>query len=135
MSRRPVPPMSELTRPYWDAARRGEFVLQLCEQCGHRPFPPRAHCPECGASDLRWQGASGRGRVHSYTVAHRPPAAAFATQLPLVVAIVELEEGARMVTNLVDCDPKEIEIGAAVAVRFEAIDDTEMMLPVFKPIT
>jgi uncharacterized OB-fold protein len=76
---------------------------------------------------------SGRGTVHSYTVAHRAPHPAFAAQLPLVVAIVELEEGPRMVTNLIDCDPAHLQVGMAVEARFEPIDDSDRVLPVFTP--
>lgn len=134
MSVRPIPPTSELTQPYWDAARRGELALQLCEGCGERPFPPRARCPSCGAPDLAWAPVSGRGTVYSYTVARRAPHPVFAAQLPLIVAIVELDEGPRMVTNLVGCDPAELEVGMAVEVRFDPIDDSDMALPVFTPI-
>ena len=133
MSARPIPPTSALTAPYWDAARRGEFVLQRCDACGQRPFPPRAHCPGCGAASLTWATVTGRGTVHSYTVAHRAPHPAFATQLPLIVAIVELEEGARLVTNLVGCEPTGISVGMAVEVCFEPIDDSDQQLPVFQP--
>ncbi len=133
MSARPIPPSSPLTEPYWEAARRGELSLQRCEGCDVRIFPPRAHCPECGGDALRWAPVSGRGTLYSYTVAHRPPHPAFADQLPLVVAIVELEEGPRMVTNLVDCDPSELEVGGAVVARFETIDDSDVALPVFSP--
>jgi uncharacterized OB-fold protein len=91
----------------------------------------RAHCSKCGSRALAWEAVSGRGRVHFFTVAHRAPRPRFAGQLPLVVAIVELEEGPRLVTNLVDCDPEKIEVGAAVEVRFEAIDDSDVSLPVF----
>ena len=133
MSTRPIPPTSELTKPYWDAARRGELTLQRCERCGQRPFPPRAHCPGCGASSLSWAPVSGRGIVHSYTVAYRAPHPVFAGQLPLIVAIVQLEEGPRMVTNIVGCDPAELEVGLAVKTCFESIDDTDMVLPVFTP--
>ncbi len=134
MSTRPVPPTSELTQPYWDAARRGQLAVQRCERCGHRPFPPRATCPGCGAASLSWSPVSGRATVYSYTIAHRPPHPTFAAQLPLVVAIVELEEGPRMFTNIVDCDPEDVEVGMAVAAAFEPIDDTDMVLPVFTPI-
>lgn len=133
MSARPIPPTSELARPYWDAARRGELVVQRCERCGRRPFPPRAHCPGCGASSLFWAPVSGRGTVHSFTVAHRAPHPVFAAQLPLVVAIVELAEGPRMVTNLVGCEPADLAVGLAVEVRFEPIDDSDVVLPVFTP--
>ena len=133
MSARPIPPTSALTQPYWDAARRGQMAVQRCEQCGHRPFPPRATCPSCGASTLSWSPVSGRATVYSYTIAHRSPHPAFAGQLPLVVAIVELEEGPRMFTNIVGCDPADVEVGMAVEAAFEPIDDTDMLLPVFTP--
>ena len=77
---------------------------------------------------------SGRATVYSYTVAHRPPHPAFAAQVPLVVAIVELEEGPRMFTNIVGCDPANVEVGMAVQATSESIDDSDMVLPVFKPI-
>jgi uncharacterized OB-fold protein len=133
MSTRPIPPTSELTQPYWDAARRGEMAVQRCDGCGHRPFPPRATCPRCGAAPLSWAPVSGRAIVYSYTVAHRPPHPAFAAQVPLVVAIVELEEGPRLFTNIVGCDPGEVTVGMAVEATSEAIDDSDMVLPVFKP--
>ena len=149
MSARPIPPTSDLTAPYWEAARRGELSLQQCDACQERAFPPRAHCPSCGAAELAWSPVSGRGTVHSYTVAYRAPHPVFADQLPLVVAIVELEEGPRLVTNLVDCDHGELEVGLPVEVRFEPIDgsgasrasgpssdtdDSDLALPVFTPI-
>ncbi len=133
MSARPIPPTSALTQPYWEAARRGQMAVQRCERCGQRPFPPRATCPSCGASSLSWSPVSGRATVYSYTIAHRPPHPAFAAQLPLVVAIVELEEGPRMVTNIVGCDPADVEVGMAVVATSEPIDDTDMVLPVFTP--
>jgi uncharacterized OB-fold protein len=133
MSARPIPPASKLTEPYWDAARRGELTVQRCERCGRRPFPPRAHCPGCGASTLSSTPVSGRGTIHSYTIAYRAPHPIFALQLPLVVAIVELEEGLRIMTNIVGCDPEELEVGMAVDACFEPIDDTDMVLPVFTP--
>lgn len=133
MSARPIPPISELTAPYWDAARRGEFVMQQCSACGHRPFPPRAHCPDCGAADLAWNSASGRGTVYTYTIAHRPPHPVFAGQCPFVLAVVELEEGPRLMTNIVDCAPGDVRIGMAVHVCFEPVDDSDVMLPVFRP--
>ena len=133
MSARPVPPVSALTSPYWEAARRGELALQRCEGCGERPFPPRAHCPACGGGALVWESVSGRGTLHSYTVAHRAPHPVFAGQLPLVVAIVALEEGPRLVSNIVDCDPAALSVGQAVEVRFEPVDDADLALPVFTP--
>lgn len=133
MSARPIPPVSALTQPYWDAARRQELVVQHCSACDCRPFPPRAHCPACGSAELSWAAVSGKGTIYSYTVAHRPPHPVFAGQCPLAVAIVELEEGPRMISNIVGCDPDGIEVGMAVHVAFEPIDDSDVMLPVFAP--
>lgn len=133
MSARLVPPSSDLTQPYWEAARRSELVVQQCEACQHLSFPPRAHCPDCGSAALAWRPVSGRGTVYSYTVAHRPPHPVFADQCPLTIAIVALEEGPRMMSNVVGCDPDDVEIGMAVRVAFEPIDDSDVVLPVFTP--
>jgi uncharacterized OB-fold protein len=129
-----IPPISELTQPYWDAARKGELVLQHCPDCDQRSFPPRAHCPHCGSAKLEWRKVSGRGTVYTFTVAHRPPHPVFADQCPLAIAVVELEEGPRMISNVVGCDPADVEIGMAVQVSFEQIEDSDVALPVFSPV-
>jgi uncharacterized OB-fold protein len=134
MSARPIPPTSEVTAPYWDAARRGELVVQRCAACDERPFPPRARCPRCGAGSLAFAPVSGRGTVYSFTVAQRAPHPVFSGQLPLVVAIVELAEGPRLVTNVVGCDLASVTVGMPVEVAFKPIDDSELVLPVFTPI-
>ena len=133
MSTRLIPPRTELTQPYWDATQRGELVIQQCQECTHRLFPPGAHCPKCGSSKLAWEPVSGKGVIYTYTIAHRPPHPVFAEQCPLAIAVVELEEGPRMITNVVGCDASEVEIGMAVQVTFETIDDSDVILPVFKP--
>ena len=134
MSARLVPPVSPLTEPYWAAARDGRLVVQWCQQCQSPMFPPRAHCPSCGSGDLQWRPASGAATVYSYTVAHRPPHPVLRQQCPLVVAIVELAEGPRLVTNIVGCDPGDVEVGMPVQVTFEPVDDSDVHLPVFAPI-
>ena len=133
MSARLIPPTSELTRPFWEAARDHELVIQHCGACGRPFFPPRAHCPGCGSAALSWRPVSGKGTVYSYTVAHRPPHPVFADQCPLTIAIVELEEGPRMMSNVIGCDPADVEVGMAVRVAFEPIDDSDIVLPVFTP--
>ena len=135
MSARLIPPTSEMTQPYWDAARRDELVVQQCADCDLRPFPPRAHCPQCGSAQLEWRKMSGRGTVYTYTIAHRPPHPVFTAQSPVAIAVVELEEGPRMISNIVGCDPAGIAVGMAVEVSFEAIDDSDVVLPVFAPAT
>ncbi len=133
MSVRLIPPNSELTQPYWDAAREEKLVIQQCNRCNHRLFPPAAHCPKCGAAELAWTPVSGKGVVYTCTVAHRPPHPVLAAQCPLVIAVIELEEGPRMMSNVINCDPGAVQIGMPVQVAFEPIDDSNMLLPVFQP--
>ena len=128
-----IPPSSPLTRPYWDAARQGELHVQRCAACGERPFPPRAHCPRCGGGTLEWAAMSGRATVYTFTVARRPPHPVFAPRCPLVVAVIELEEGPRLISNVIDVDPASMYVGMPVLVVFERIDDSDIMLPVFRP--
>ena len=133
MSARFIPPVSPLTEPYWEATKRDELRVQKCGSCEHRPFPPRSHCERCGSEDLSWQTVSGAGTIYTYTIAARAPHPVFKDQCPLVIAVVELEEGPRMISNVVGCDPDEVRIGLPVRVAFEPIEDSDLKLPVFEP--
>ena len=133
MSVRLIPPTSPTTQPYWDGAARGELMLQKCAACGAQPFPPCANCAACGSAELAWQAATGRGTVYTFTVSYRPPHPIFRDQCPMVIAVVELAEGPRLMTNIIQCDPEEVSVGMPVEVVFEQIDDSETVLPVFKP--
>ncbi len=134
MSARLIPASTKLTQPYWDATRRGELVIQFCQACSQSTFPPRAHCPDCGSSKLQWRQVSGKGTIYSYTIAHRPPHPVFADQCPMAIAVVELEEGPRMMSNIVDVELENVTVGMEVQVAFESIDDSDVMLPVFSPV-
>jgi uncharacterized protein len=129
---RPRPHPSPLTRPFWEATARGEFRIQVCERCEARIFYARHACTQCGARELRWQASSGRGTVYSYTIARRPTHPAFAARVPYVIAIVELEEGPRVTTNIIGCDPDAVAIGMPVEVAFEEAQDG-IAIPVFRP--
>ena len=129
---RPRTRPSALPRPFWEASARGEFRIQVCERCGARIFYARPACTECGARELRWQASSGRGTVYSYTIARRPTHPAFAARVPYVIAIVELEEGPRVTTNITGCDPETVAIGMPVEVAFEEAVDG-IAIPVFQP--
>ena len=133
MSTRLIPPHTEMTQPFWDAARSEQLVVQHCEDCGAYVFPPRANCPQCGSARLSWQPVSGDGVIYTYTVAHRPPHPVLADQCPLAIAVVELTEGPRMITNVIGCDVEDVAVGMPVRVAFESIDDSDVTLPVFKP--
>jgi hypothetical protein len=131
--RGPLPVASPETRAYWDAARRHELQLQRCRACGRHVFYPRAVCPHCFSVDLEWRRVSGRGRLHTFTVVHRG-LRDFPLGSPYVIAIVELDEGPRLMTNLVgvEADPAKIRIGTPVEVVFEDVS-AEVTLPRFRP--
>jgi uncharacterized protein len=113
------------TRPFWDAAAQGTFLLPRCNSCGQSHWHPRAHCPSCHGTDLSWVQGSGRGTVYSYTVVRRPDA-------PYVLAYVQIEEGPILMTNVVGCEPETVRIGMRVKVSFRPTP-TGRHAPVFIP--
>ncbi|MBJ18566.1 MAG: nucleic acid-binding protein [bacterium] len=115
---RPIPRRTPTSAPYFEAAREGRLSLQKCPRDGFF-FYPRAACPECLGDDWSWADVSGHGTVYSYTVERMGLDPAQRSQLPLVVAIVELDEGPRMTSNIVGCPPEEVSVGQAVQVAFE----------------
>jgi uncharacterized protein len=119
---------------YWERTRAHELWLMRCDDCSQTYFYPRPICPHCLSRNTRWVQASGRGTLHSFSIAHRAPTPAFQDRVPYVAAMVELEEGARMPTNLVEIepDPAKIRIGMAVEVVFDDVSDT-ISLPKFRP--
>lgn len=127
----PAPVPGEDNQPFWDALKRGELLLQECTSCGAVQHPPRAMCAECGSFERGWRRASGRGTVYSYIVTHQPIHPAYQGFTPYAVVLVELEEGPRMTTNLVDVPHDQIEIGMPVEVVFEPLDE-EITLPLFR---
>lgn len=128
----PEPPFDDDTAPYWRAAARGELLLPRCTECGTYVWYPRPLCP-IDLSPVEWTAASGLGVVYSYTAVHRGERA-FAGSPPFVLAYVDLEEGPRIMTNVVGCDPAEVTIGLAVQVIFDQVDGVEdVALPRFAP--
>lgn len=111
--------LTPLNQPYWDALRAGRLDFQRCRRCGHPWLPPREECPRCLEADWGWETASGRGRVISWVVYHHPPNDAFAARVPYNVAIVELDEGPRLITNLLRTDVVEPRIEAPVELQIE----------------
>jgi len=118
------------TRPYWDAAREGRLDIPRCTACGKPHFYPRTSCPFCGSTELEWMTCSGRSTLHSYVISHRP-APGFGDRT--VIAVVELEEGPRMMTNVVDVEPvpEALPLDLPLQVRFE--QRGEVAVPVFAP--
>ena len=129
------PPVSPESAPFWEATRRGIFLLQWCSACDRPVFYPRALCPGCAtpSSSMTWREASGRATVHAAVVEHRPEAAgaAFADGQPYCVALVDLEEGVRIMTNVVGCAPGDVHTGMAVTLTWEPLSDGRR-LPLFE---
>ena len=131
--RKPLPRIDEETRGFWEALARHELYVQRCRDCGTRRFYPRALCPACLSDSTEWQRASGRGTVYTFTVTRQNQSAGFRDALPYVLAVVELEEGVRLMTNLIGCAPDAVRIGMPVEVVFEDVTP-EVTLPMFRPV-
>ena len=127
---RPAPLLTEDNAVFWDAAREGRLVAQRCGSCGRLRHPPRPMCPDCHSLDVEVITLSGRGTLYSYAILHHPRHPAF--DYPVLVALVELDEGVRMVSNLVGLTPSDVEIGMVLEVEFEA-RGPEHAIPVFRP--
>ncbi len=132
MSQIPLPRPYQDTAEYWKAAKEHRFIIQKCQSCDQHQFYPRGVCSHCLSSDLEWIEASGDATIYSCTVNHRAPHPGFQGRTPFVLAIVELSEGPRMMTNIVGIDPESVKIGMPVTVCFEDINE-EVTLPMFKP--
>lgn len=118
------------SQPYWDGIAQGELRIQRCDACSRAIFYPRSLCPHCHSNQLSWITATGKGTIYSYTVAHQA-FGSFANDAPYVVAIVELAEGARMMTRIIDAPRERIAIGVSVQVAFTPLSE-EITLPYFR---
>lgn len=130
-SAKPLPRIDEESRGWWEALARHELYVQECGSCHVQRLPPRALCPACLSSDVLWVRASGRGTVYSFTVTHQNQAPGFREETPYVLAIVELAEGPRLMTNIVESSPDAVGIGMAVEVVFDDAGP-EITLPKFR---
>jgi uncharacterized OB-fold protein len=127
---RPLPEPTPLSRAFWEAASTGVLAIQRCRNCDAYEWTPQVACSRCYTETLTWVPVSGRGTVYSFSVVHRPQTSDF--EAPYVVAIVELEEGVRMLTDLVDVDAAQVHIGQPVEVAFD--EETPVALYHFKPV-
>lgn len=130
---KPLPRVDEESRAWWEALRRHELYVQRCAGCGALRLPPRALCPACLSPAVDWVRSSGRGTVYSFTVTRQNQAPGFRESLPYVLAIVELDEGPRVMTVVVGCAPEAVRIGMPVRVVFDDVTP-EMTLATFAPV-
>jgi uncharacterized protein len=129
-----VPKPDELTAPYWEGAKHGKLLIQHCRSCGHLWHPPTPICNACQSSDVVWRESSGCGEVYSHTTVHHATHVAMQGRTPYLVALVQLDEGPRVVANIRDCPMEEVRIGMKVEVTFEEIV-AGIVLPQFRPRT
>jgi uncharacterized OB-fold protein len=132
---RPLPhPITPEARPFWDGLREGQVMLPRCLDCGRCFFYPRVACPHCHSRRVEWIRASGRERLHAFEIAYQSMNRAFKVKPPYVLAMIELEEGPRMMSNLVgvEPDPRAIRCDMPVEVVFERLTD-EITLPLWRP--
>ena len=120
------------TQHFWDGTQAGELRLQRCDACANVYFPPRPFCPSCASRKVSVFKASGKGKLYSYVINHRPAAPGFTP--PYAIAVVELDEGPRMMSNIIDCPqtPEALELDMKLEVAFEKLDD-KITLPLFRP--
>ncbi len=128
----PKPGVDWETRAYWEGCGRHELILQRCRSCGTLQHRPRALCVSCLCDEIEHFPASGRGTVYSFTVTHQNQASGFREALPYVLAYVELEEGVRLLTNIVGCAPEDVRIGLPVEVEYADLEG-EIAVPRFHP--
>lgn len=131
-AKRPLPGISDDTRFFWDGARAGKLLIQRCKGCGELRHPPGPVCPGCHSFEWDTVEASGRGTVYSFVVMHYPEVPPFDHPNPIV--LVELEEGTRLISQIVGIQPGEVRIGQAVQVEFNSFNDGELVLPQFRPV-
>ena len=131
---KPRPQPTPDTQPFWDAVNRHELMLPKCKSCGKLHYFPRPFCPYCFSWDLEWVACSGRGKLYSYVINYRP-APGFEADAPYVIAVVELEEGPRMMANMigVEPDPQSVLVDMPVEIAFEDVDDGSAIFK-FRPV-
>ncbi|UCG72888.1 MAG: Zn-ribbon domain-containing OB-fold protein [Chromatiales bacterium] len=122
------------TEIFWLGCRNNQLMIQRCTACGHHQFYPRMLCTECASAQVDWVQASGRGTVKSFTIVRRPVTEAYAAETPYVIALIELDEGPTLMSNVTACDVEKVHIGMPVTVSFEAWSD-DITMPLFRPAT
>ena len=126
----PLPDLE--TQPFWDAAREGRFSIKQCKACAKFHFYPRPFCPHCWSDDVAWVDAVGRATLYTWSVVHRNDLPPFPERVPYVAAVVDLVEGPRMMTNVVECDFDALEVGMALEAVFHPTSD-DVTIVQFRP--
>ncbi len=120
------------TEEFWRAAAYGRLLIKRCSDCHKAHYYPRPFCPYCWSDSVAWEEAGGNATLYTYSIVHRNDLPPFGQKVPYVAAVVDLEEGPRVMTNVVDCDFDDVFVGMELRVTFQRISD-EISIPVFKP--
>lgn len=131
-SPKPIPVATRWSKYYWESANQNKFVIQKCKDCGEYNFMPRMVCPNCFSDQLEWVEAAGKGKVYSYSIVLNNAPTAFASDVPFVLAIIQLAEGPKMVSNIIDVDFEKIQCDMDVEITFERLNE-DINLPKWKP--
>lgn len=129
---KPLPVPAPESVPFWEAAHQHKLMIQKCGSCGHLRFPPASHCPECLSAQHDWVEVSGRGRVFSFVTYQRLYNKGWEGEIPYIVALIELDEGPRLLSNLTGVDPKDVTCDMPVKAVFDDVTP-EVTLPKFAP--
>jgi len=125
---KPLPTPTPVSLPFWSGLQQQQVCLQRCNPCGFWIFYPRSCCPRCLSADLNWHEVSGAGVLYTFTIARQPTAPHFVDELPQQIGVVELPEGVRLTTTLVNVEPKDIRVGMALTPVFDAVDEHTTLL-------
>jgi uncharacterized protein len=128
--RRIEPPVTATSEPFWEATRQRRFLLQWCADCDHAIFFPREVCPRCQGSRMEWRPSAGTGVIHTYTVEHHPQNPNLTA--PYTIALIDLDEGVRMMSNVIGCRSEAVQVGMKVRITWEELSDGRN-LPQFEP--
>ena len=127
-----LPTIEDESRPFWDALKAGQLLIGHCKACGKTHYYPRPFCPSCWSKGVALVTASGRGTLYSYSTVFMNDLPPFNERLPYIAAMVDLDEGVRVSTNMVECKPEDLKVGMAVTVMFKAVSP-DVTIPVFRP--
>lgn len=128
---KPLPKPTPWSKPFWEGCKQHKLLIQECLKCNTKIFYPKLYCPICLSSEIRWIEASGKGRVYTFTTVYNYQPADFSSDVPYIIAVIRLDEGVQLMSNIVDCTPEEIGCDMEVEVVFEDVTDN-ITLPKFR---
>jgi uncharacterized OB-fold protein len=133
-ARSDLPTIEDESRPFWDGATEGHFLIKRCRSCRHAHHYPRPFCPFCWSEDVVWENASGRATLYTYSTVYVNDLYPFREKVPYIAAVVDLDEGPRVMTRLVDVTDADVQVGMPLVVDFEQVTE-DLTVPVFRPST